>query len=171
MAVAAFQISEYNGAGETETTNVSNINAGNVDSANITPGPSNAITAGNNAFDQYFKCKLTTFPGTLNQVSDLRVWKSSGTYTTGISYDTSLKTSSYTQPSYATPATSTYSANSLPSSDPGSANLGIGGALAGTLTALNAYSDRLRIQLHTTGSTPAGTMNTLTFTLPQWLEQ
>lgn len=169
MAVAVFQISEYNGAGETETTNVSNLNVGNTDAANITPGPSNAITAGNNAYIKYHKWKCTTF-STLNQISDLRVWKSAGSYNTGVGIQCSLRTSSYAQPSYATPATTTYTDQTMPTSDPGAANLGIGASLTGTITAQNQYSDRLKSQLSTTSSTPAGTLNTLTITF-QWLEQ
>lgn len=169
MAVAAFQFSEFNGAGTTETTNVSNFNVGSVDSANIVPGPANAITAGNNAYVKYHKAKCTTF-GALNQVSDLRFWKSSGTYTTGVTIDCNLKTSAYSAASYATPALSTYTDQAMPVADPGSSNLGIGGSLSGTITAQDQYSDYLKWQLHTTASTPAGSMNTLTFTF-SWLEQ
>jgi hypothetical protein len=169
MPVAVFQISEYNGATETETANVSNLNVGNVDQPNITPGPSNAITAGNNAYVKYHKFKCTTF-GALNQIDQLKFWKSSGTYSTGVSIDCSLRTSSYSEPTYATPTTATYTDQAMPTSEPSSANLGIGGSLTGTITAVNQYSDRMKWQTHTTTSTPAGNMNTLTFTF-QWREQ
>ena len=169
MAIAVFQPSEYNGAGETETANVSSFNVGSVDSANITPGPANAITAGNNAYIKYHKWKCTTF-STLNQISDLRVWKSAGAYNTGVGIQCSARTSAYTQPVYATPVATTYTDQTLPVADPGAANLGIATSLSGTITALNQYSDRFKWQLQTTGSTPAGTLNTLTFTF-QWLEQ
>jgi hypothetical protein len=169
MAVAVFQPSEFNGAGQTETTNVSSFNIGDVDSANITPGPTNAILAGENAYIKYNKWKCTTF-GALNQIDDLRQWRSAGGYSTGVSVDCSLRTSGYSAPSYATPVKTTFTDQTYPVADPGSANLGIGGSLTGTITAINQYSDYLKWQNHTTGSTPAGSLTQHTATF-QWREQ
>lgn len=170
MAIAVFAASEFNAAGPpgTETAGVSNFNVGAADAANIVPGPTNAITAGNNAYTKFHKFKCTTF-STLNQIDDLRVWKSAGVYTTGVTIDCSLRTSVYTQPTYTAPNATTFTDQTLAVVDPGGANLGIGGALAGTITAINQYSDYMKWQLHTTGSTPAGDMATLTWTF-QWRE-
>ena len=169
MAVGQFQASEYNLVGEIEATNVSTFNIGDVDSANITPGPTNAILAGENAYIKYNKWKCTTF-GALNQIDDLRQWRDSGGYSTGVSVDCSLRTSGYSQPAYATPNKTTYTDQTYPVADPGSANLGIGGSLTGTITAINQYSDRLKWQVHTTGSTPAGSLTQFSSTF-QWREQ
>ena len=124
MPVATVRFDESNGAGETITNGVSNFNFGNVDSANITPSASNAITAGNNSYDKYWKFEVTAMNG-LNQVDTLEMYKSAGAYVTGEGIQTDLRTSSYAAPAYATPATTTYTNQAMPTSDPAAANWGI----------------------------------------------
>jgi hypothetical protein len=53
----------------------------------------------------------------------------------------------------------------LPAADPGAANLGILGSLAGTITAAPDFSDYIKTQLQTTGATPPGNVNQKTMTL------
>lgn len=161
MAVTV-QIDEYNGAGTTETTNISNLNYGNNDSTGLTPA-TYPITAGNNSFTKFIKFDITNF-STSNKVDNLQFYKSAGTYVTGEGIQCSLRTSSYSAPSYATPTITTYTDQTMPVADPGAANWGIATALAGSLTA-TGKSDYMKSQLQTTGSTPPGNVNQKTFTI------
>jgi hypothetical protein len=52
----------------------------------------------------------------------------------------------------------------VPTADPGTANVSIGGELTGSLTAAG-YSNYIVLQLNSTTATPAGDTNTYTFTL------
>lgn len=165
--VATAQLDEYNGAGQTQTANVTNCNFGNTDAPNITPA-SNPITAGTNAFEKWWKM---AFAGTFNQVDNLKIWKSAGNYVTGEGIDASLTESGYTAPTYATPTqtTSVVAVNVLPTTEPAGANLGIGGSLTGNLSSPGS-SDYCVMQLQTTGATPPGNVNQKTFTF-QYDEQ
>ena len=100
------------------------------------------------------------------KIENLQIWKSAGTYVTGESISTNLATSGYSQASYSTPtsADSTVATNPMPTSDPGQANLGIGGSLSGSLTAAG-YSDYWVMQMDTTAQSPPGDVNQKTFTI------
>jgi len=159
---ATFELSESNGAGETVTDGISNLNYGSVDSPNLDPA-TYPITAGQNSYEKWVRCHFT---GTFNKIENIQIWKSAGDYVTGESIKTNLTTSGYSAATYSTPtqSTSTVATNDMPTSDPGSANLGIGGSLSGSLTSAG-YSDYWVSQLQTTTSTPAGDVNTKTFTI------
>lgn len=159
---ATVQLNEYNGVGTTETTGISNINFGNSDTPNLTPS-STPITAGANSYIKYIKFDLTNL-STSNKIDNLQFYKSAGAYVTGEGIQCSLRTSSYAAPSYATPATTTYTDQTMPTSDPGAANWGIATSLSGSLTA-TGKSDYLKMQLQTTVSTPPGNVNQKTFTI------
>lgn len=160
-------IDEYNGAGETEEDNITNINYGSVDSPNLTVS-GNEITAGQNSFEKWNKMAFT---GTFNTVDNLKIWKNSGNYVTGETLDTNAREASYggaetyVQP---TQTTSTVATETMPITEPSGPNLGISGSLGGQLTGVGD-SDYLVTQLQTTGSTPAGNVNQKQFTY-QWDE-
>ncbi len=160
--VATLLLDESNGAGETETPNVSNCNFGSSDGANLTPA-SFPITAGNNSFEKWWKMAFT---GAFTTIDNLKVWKNSGAYVTGEGIDTNARESSYGgAEAYVTPTetTSTIATEVLPATEPSGANLGIGGSLSGNLGA-PGDSDYLIMQLQTTGSTPPGSVNQKSFT-------
>lgn len=160
-------IDEYNGVGETETPNITNTNYGSVDSPNLTVS-GNEIVAGQNSFEKW---QVMAFTGTFNTVDNLKIWKNSGAYVTGESIDTNAREASYggaetyVQP---TQTTSTVATETMPTTEPSGANLGIGGSLGGSLSSAGD-SDYLVSQLQTTGSTPAGDVNQKQFTY-QWDE-
>lgn len=160
--VATVEIDESNGAGETITDGITNGNYGSVDSANLAVA-TNAVTAGNNSFEKWWKLD---FGGTFNTIDNLQIWKSAGNYVTGEGIDTNLRTSAYGgAESYVTPTetTSVIADQVMPVADPTSANLGISGSLAGSLSSAGK-SDYMITQLQTTGATPAGDVNQKTFT-------
>lgn len=67
----------------------------------------------------------------------------------------------YLQPSS---VTSSIATSSIPTSDPGSANVSLGGNLSGSLVT-SGYSDHIVLQLQTTNSAPAGDTSLQTVTL------
>lgn len=162
--VATVVLAEYNGAGETLTDSITNLNYGAADEPNQAVGD-HPITVGQNSYDKYVKVHVSAMGGS-NKIKNLQIWISNlgGGWKTGEGIQVSLETSSYTQVTYATPSQTTYSHLAAPEADPGGANLGIGGALAGELTAAG-YSDYWRSQLQSTGSTPVGNNNIKTWTI------
>lgn len=146
------EICESNGAGETVTHALTNCNFGASDSANLTR-TSSRIAATAYSYEKYWRVHVSNIGG-LTSVSDIRIWKSYGTLGTGVTVDANLKTSSYSSSSYATPVNtdSSKATTTMPTSYPASANLGISGSLASTLTAAG-YSDYMVAQITTSGAT------------------
>ena len=156
---------EYNGAGSTETQNITNLNMGTTDSANITVGPTNAITAGSNSYEKYIKIY---FGGTFNYLGSVYLWKSGGTYVTDeLIYCTDSGT---TAPTYATPVmtNSTKATGSIYATQPATMNVHIGASVIGSLTAAGS-SNYIVLQKRTSTSTPPGNTNSLTLKC-QWTE-
>lgn len=153
---ATFEVSESNGAGETVTDGVSNINFGSTDAANIVAA-SYPIDAGDNSYEKWIRMHFT---GSFNQIDQLKIWKSSGAYVTGESLKTNLTESGYSEATFSAPTASTSSeaTNTMPTSEPTDSNIGISGSLSGTLSAAG-YSDYCVLQLQTTSSSPAGNVN------------
>ena len=159
---ATFQWTIRNGAGATETVlgtsgNLQNFKS--VDSAGIVDYAANPVTAGQNSFECWFRGKWT---GTFNRISDLRSWQSAAfSPATGLQIFFSGQ-----QQIYLTPAsvTSSIATSSIATSDPGSANVSIGGNLSGSLTS-SGYSDNIVLQLRTTTAAAAGDTSLATITL------
>jgi hypothetical protein len=165
---ATCEIDEQNGSAPgSPTANVSHVNYGSVDQANLSVS-GNEIVAGENSFEKWNKMSFT---GTFNTVDNLKIWKNSGAYVTGESIDTNARESSYGgAETYTTPTqtTSIVATQPMPETEPSGPNLGIGGSLSGQLTGAGD-SDYLVTQLQTTVSTPAGDVNQKQFTY-QWDE-
>ena len=102
--------------------------------------------------------------GGSSKVKDIKVWYT-GTLSGSDSLLTNARTTSYGgAATYATPVntTSSKATQSMPSSAPGTANLGISGSLAGELTATGT-SDYLVMQLNVHSATTAGATLTLNY--------
>lgn len=134
------------------------------DDATASNYDSNPIIAGNNSYEVWLQGHWT---GSFNQIDNLQFWMS-----TDFSPNTGLSVVwDGEQTSYATPTSgdSAVATTSVPTSDPGTANVSIGGNLAGSLSAAG-YSDYIVLQLQTTTSAAAGDTSLAVFTL-QWDEQ
>lgn len=116
------------------------------------------ITAGNNSFDVWLRGHFT---GTFNQIQNLKFWKSAGNLGTGEALKFIGHVTAFDDP---VTADSSYATANVPTSSPGSANVSIGGNLAGNLAA-PGYSDYVVMQLQTTTAAEAGDTETFTFTL------
>jgi hypothetical protein len=131
---------------------------------------SNPITAsdaadGGNSYEVWLRAHFT---GTFNQIDNLQFWMSTNfSPSTGLTVNWKGNNSG----SYAAPTTddSTVATASVPTSDPGTANVSIGTSLSGNLTAAG-YSDYIVLQLHVGTTAASGDTSLATFTL-QYDEQ
>lgn len=160
---ATVEIDERNGASTgTLSHNITNTNMGNTDAINLDP-VANPITPGNNTYEKYQQVHVTAMGGS-SQIDTLKVWRT-GALGGAAVHLTNCRTSAYAgAATYAQPVTSVSSVatQTMPTSTPGSANLGIAGSLAGTLTATGS-SDYAVHQIQTNASDTAGSTSTLNF--------
>ena len=159
---ATIEIDESNGAGETQTTNITNSNMGSTDAANLVAA-TYPVTPGNRTYGKYQRIHVTAMGGS-SAVQNLQVWRT-GALGGSATHVTNARTSSYAgAEAYATP-TAAAIANTdqaMPTSDPAAANLGIGGALDGALTG-TGYSDYLIHQIITDAGDVAGSTTTMNY--------
>lgn len=162
--VATVEICESNGAGETVTHNITNTNMGSNDSANLTPA-TYPIVAGNRSYAKYQRFHVTAMGGS-SKIDNLKVWRTGSLGTGGThAHVTNARTTSYAgAPTYAQPVASaiTGADQTMPTSEPASQNLGIGGSLTGDLTG-TGYSDYLIHQITTDSSATAGSTSTMNY--------
>lgn len=159
---ATLRINEYNGAGATETVNIGDTDMGSADQANLDP-VANPIVPGENSFEKWQKIEVVSMGGS-TKVHNFKVWRT-GALGGATVHKTNARTTSYGgAPSYAQPtdADSSVATQNMPTSEPASANLGIGGSLAGELTA-PGYSDYLVHQLQTDAGDLVGSTSTLNY--------
>lgn len=181
MASNVVQLSESNGAVETVTDGITNINFGSADTPNMVAN-NHQIIKGLQSYAKWIRFKLVTNNNTSDSV--IVVYKSAGALVTGESIGTNMILSpgnfttsiiGYGQKTqgaggtslspipYSGGAPSGISGNVL-ATTAGAENLSIGNALGNTLTANGTYSNYTYFQLFTTASTPLGPVNTKTFT-------
>lgn len=159
---ATVEICESNGASETVTHNISNANMGNTDAANLDP-VAYPVTPGNNTYEKFQRLHVTNMGGS-SKIENIRVYRS-GALGGSATHKTNARTSSYGGAlAYETPDTTEASASTqdMPTSQPSSANLGIGGSLTGSLTAAG-YSDYLNHIIKTNAGDTSGSVSTLYF--------
>jgi hypothetical protein len=100
--------------------------------------------------------------GGSSKVKDLKVWYT-GALSGSDTLETNARTSAYAgAETYSTPiaTNSTKATQAMPTSAPGTANLGIGGSLTGELTGVGS-SDYLVMQLFVHSATTAGATPTI----------
>lgn len=167
--VADVDVVESNGAGETVQDPIANCNYGNSDTYDLVVA-TYPITAGNNSFEKYWRYKWEAAPA-FNQIDNLQVWVNPDV-DSELDIISNLTTSGYVDKTYATPASTACSSCSYqaPTSDPANANLGIGGALAGTTDSGIGYSDYMISQLTSATTAAPGDMTQVTWTF-QYDEQ
>ncbi len=153
---ATFNFIEYV-SNATDTATATNLNMGSTRAANLSPS-TYKITAGNYSYEKWVKARFT---GSFTNISDIKFWKSAGDYVTGESINFTGQVTSYSTP---TESQSSHATSSVPTSEPGSANVGIGGSLSGSLTSTGS-SDFIVLQSSITTSASSGVTNTKTFTL------
>ena len=161
--MANIRINEYNTADETATNGITNSNYGSADEANLTPAD-NPISPDENSFEKWQKLEVTDMDGA-SKVDELKVWRSTGTPSGSDAQVTNARESDYGgAETYAAPTadTSTVATQTMPSSEPTDANLGIGGSLTGELTT-TGESDFHVHQLQVDAETTAGASMQITY--------
>jgi len=145
---ATVQINEFNDVGEDKTANITNSNMGSVDDPNLVAAD-NPVIPGENTFEKWQKIEVTAMGGS-SKIDNLKIWRTTALGGSAV-HKTNARTAAYGgAETYAQPTVSASSiaTEAMPESEPGSANLGIGGALAGELTAAGS-SDYLVHQIQT----------------------
>jgi hypothetical protein len=130
----------------------------NYDDADPTNYTTYPVTAGFNPYEVWLRAHFT---GTFNVIQNLQFYKSSGALGTGITMFWTGEREAYATP---VATNSTIATTTIPTSSPGTANVSIGGNLAGTLEAAG-YSDYIVLQTRTTSSASVGDSETWIYTL------
>ena len=161
---ATVEVDEENGKSSSPvlTHNVSNSNMGSADASSLNP-IDNPIVPGRNSFEKWQLIHVIDM-STSSSINNIRVWRS-GSLGANAIHLTNASVSSYgKEAKYRTPtdSTSPVAVFSMPTSSPGSANLGIGGSLTGSLTAAG-YSDFLVHQIQTTPAAMAGSTTVMNY--------
>jgi hypothetical protein len=160
---AGWQWSQSHGAGETKVDlgasgNLFNFkNKDDASGANYASWP---ITAGNNSYEVYLRGHFTP---TYNKIENIQFWNSSGfSPATGLTLKWDGSGVTYAQP---VATTSSKATKSIPTTDPGTANVTMAGTLAGSLTSASGFTDYIVLQLQTTTSAAAGDTSLAKFTM------
>jgi hypothetical protein len=159
---ATVEIDEANGAGEDLTHNISDSDMGDADSHTVDP-VAYPVAPGNNTYEKWQKIHVTAMGGS-SKIDNLKVWRTGALGGSAV-HVTNARTTSYGgAETYAQPikTDSTIADQTMPSSEPASANLGIGGALAGALTDVGS-SDYLVHQIQTDAGDVAGSTTTMNY--------
>ena len=157
---ATVQINEFNTVGETKTANITNSNMGSTDAVNLVAADY-PVVPGENTYEKYQKVEVTAMGGS-SKIDNLKIWR-----TTALGGSAAHKTNAREDDyggaeSFATPVAtdSTPATETMPTTEPTDANLGIGGALAGELTAAGS-SDYLVHQIQTDAGDVVGASCTM----------
>lgn len=190
MAANSVELSETNGTtgSPTTTDGITNINFSSLDVPSLDNPATGAIIIGANSYLKWLRFKLVTNNNTSNSVIRVAL-TSSSPYVTGEviggHINSGCVSESYWPSGYGNiggiqNVTPPYNGNlscwysgvdvtvanvPVPTSTPATANVAIGGSLAGTLTVNGTYSTYFAMQLTTTSSTPSGLDNAKTFTI------
>jgi len=159
---ATVQINEYNTAGETKEANITNTNMGDTDAPNLDP-VAYPVTPGNYTYEKWQKIEVTAMGGS-SRIDNLKIWRT-GALGGSATHKTNARETSYGgAETYATPVktASTIATETMPSSEPSGANLGIAGSLTGALDT-TGESDYLVHQIKTDAGDVAGSTSTMNY--------
>ena len=157
--VATFSFGEaYGSPGIVINGSITNINFGSLGSPELDPD-ANRIARGQNSFEKYI---FGSWGGTFTQVDVIQFAMTAGSFGTGEVIKWGSNTETFAFP---VTTTSTIATASLPTTLPGSANVSIGGNLAGSLIASPGSSDYMVMQYITESTAALGSTNQKTFTI------
>ena len=159
---ATVQINEFNTVSETKTANITNTNMGSTDAVNLDP-VANPVTPGNNTYEKWQKIEVTAMGGS-SKIDNLKIWRTSALGGSAVHKTNARETTYGGAETFATPiaTNSTVATQTMPSSEPSGANLGIGASLTGNLTAAGS-SDYLVHQVQTNAGDTAGSTSTMNY--------
>ena len=157
---ATVQINEFNTVDETETANITNSNMGSSDAVNLVAADY-PVVPGENTYEKYQKIEVTAMGGS-SKIDNLKIWRTTALGGSAVHLTNARETSYGGAESFATPVAtdSTPATETMPTTEPTDANLGIGGALAAELTAAGS-SDYLVHQIQTDAGDVVGASCTM----------
>jgi len=143
------------------THNISDTDMGSVDDPNLDP-VANPVVPDANTFEKYQKVHITAMGGS-SLIDNLKVWRTSALGGAAV-HVTNARETSYDRKEYVAPTASdsTVATQTMPTSEPSGANLGIDGSLAGSRSAAG-YSDFLVHQIQTNVADVAGSTSTMNY--------
>lgn len=159
---ATVVVNEYNTVGETKSANIANSNMGSADSSDL-DAVANPVVPGENTFEKYQKIEVTAMGGS-SKIDKIKIWRTSALGGSAI-HETNAREAAYGgAETYATPSatTSAKATETMPTSEPSGANLGIGASLTGSLTAVGE-TDYLVHQIQTNAADVAGSTSTMNY--------
>jgi hypothetical protein len=174
---ATVVLAERNGTGSgTETMNPANLNMGSADATGLNPATYPILARANGcSYEKWIRLYVAAM-GDSNIIDNFEVWLSSlnGGYLIGEGMSCNLRIVNYAPASYPSggpsSSRSSIATQTMPIVEPSGPNLGISGALDGTITSSGHYSDYMVLQSTVGANTPAGNANTKTLMI-QWDEQ
>lgn len=156
------QINEFNTVGETKTANITNSNMGDADAVNLNP-VTYPVTPGENTYEKWQKIEVTNMGGS-SAIDNFKIWRTGALGGSAV-HLTNARIASYGgAETFATPVKtdSSVATETMPTTEPATANLGIGGSLTGSLTATGS-SDYLVHQIQTDAGDVAGSTSTMNY--------
>ena len=159
---ATVAIAEFNTVGETKTANITNCNMGDTDAVNLDP-VEYPVTPGNYTYEKWQKIEVTAMGGS-SRIDNLKIWRT-GALGGSAAHLTNAREASYGgADAFATPikTVSSQATETMPTSEPSGANLGIGGDLVTALSAAG-LSDYLIHQIGTDAGDVAGSTSTMNY--------
>lgn len=159
---ATVVINEYNTVGETKSANIANTNMGSIDDSEL-DAVANPVVPGDNTFEKWQKIEVTALGGS-SQIDNLKIWRTGALGGSAVHLTNARESTYGGAETFATPVatTSSVATQTMPSSEPTGANLGIAGSLAGALTA-TGESDYLVHQIQTNVADVAGSTSTMNY--------
>lgn len=160
---ATVEIDEQNGTAPGSTThNIPDTDMSTEDSPTTDP-VANPVTPGNNTMEKFQKIDVTSMGGS-SLIDNLKIFRA-GALGGAAAHLTNARETAYAgAETFTTPTTTTSvkATQTMPTSEPAGANLGIGGSLTGSLAA-PGQSDFLVHQIQTNGADTAGSTSTLNY--------
>ena len=166
MAPATVEIDESNGAVEVVTHGITQSNYGNLDAVHLTASAV-PLTPGQNSYEKAQRWHVSGLGGAVS-VRAFRFYATppaaGGTHGfNGSTVQATYDSANHKRTAYAPPATSaTRTPEAVPTTPPGSANIGVAGVLAGELLAPGS-TDYLYTQIRTTVAAVTGTLMTASY--------
>ena len=161
---ATIEICETNGTTGAPVVehNITNTNMGNVEAPNLDP-VAYPITPGDLSYAKYQRVHVTAMGGS-SAINNLKAWRTGALGGAATHVTNGGIGAAYTNLSFVTPVKVAIADvdNTMPTSTPASANLGIAGSLAGSLIA-TGYSDYLVHQIVTNAADVAGSTSTMSY--------
>ena len=160
---ATVEIDEQNGSAPGSTThNIADTDMSTEDSPTTDP-VANPVTPGSNTMEKWQKIDVTNMGGS-SLIDNLKIFRTGALGGAAVHLTNARETSYGGAETFTTPtvSASTPATQTMPTSVPSGANLGIGGSLTGSLSA-PGQSDHLVHQIQTNAADVAGSTSTLNY--------